>query len=323
MLAKSTISAFLFVVGLTACGNGDPGTPDGCTAHLCPWIDREGGNIIFEYIHLDTELQATFHLPAGVTTVNRVMAYFMNAQTPDENVLPTTDLCNNLVTTKGWPEYVGSPHTDLDVGTLTITGKNMVGADVMIDIPKLPAGTDDFGRSHNIFYQVTNQDASRFLQPDSAYTVKFGGSASIPATTFPDGLLLPADFQVSIPNLEDNGPLVAGTDYTAHWTPAASSNLPGLSGSEVIGATWLMDTTGAPTHMCPTYHAAGQFKIPGSAITEYKDIAASRGLASNKVILLREALVSKVLKLPNGDANNQRRLDMLASISWMQLMDVN
>jgi hypothetical protein len=330
MLAKLIVSTFLFAAALTACGGDDKGTPDGCTGHACGGgsaaiTDPEGGNIIFEYIYFDTELQAAFKLPAGTTTVNRVMAYFMNAQTPQSNPLPTAGTCNNLVATKGWPEWVAATHTDLDVGTLSMTGKNMAGADVTIDVPKMPKGTDAIGRAHDIFYQVINPGAAAYLQPNSSYTIKMGGAGSVPATTITNGLFLANDFQVNSPTLEENGPLVAGTDYTVHWTPATSSNLPPTTeevGGGVLGVTWLVDTTGAPTHVCPADHASGQFKIPGAAITEYKAIATSRGLPANKMILLRNAVVHRLTVLPNGDAANKRRVDMLTLLCWAQLVDV-
>jgi hypothetical protein len=264
-----------------------------------------------------------------VTTVNRVMAYFMNSQTPQANPLPTAGQCNNLVATKGWPETVGTAHTDIDVGTLTISGKNAAGADVTSTIPKLtPTATmmtDQIGRPHDLWYQTVQPNADAFIKPNSSYSVKFGGSGTCAATTLPDALFLAENFTVKNPGLEDNGPLVPGTDFPVEWNPATSSNLPPtgqLVGGAVLGITWLVDETGAPTHMCPVAHADGHFTIPGSAITEYKAIATARGLHPNKMILLRNAVVHQLVKLPNGDAKNERRVDMLTLLCWAQLMDV-
>src|SRR5207302_3306599 len=127
----------------------------GCTSHLgCPeagmpaLTDPEGGQVLFEYIYFDTELQTALGLPAGVTTANRVMAFFDDKMTPEDNPLPTAGQCNNLIATKGWPMYQGTPKTDLDVGTLTFTGMNTAGAASTITAPKgnpLP-GTDAIGR---------------------------------------------------------------------------------------------------------------------------------------------------------------------------------
>ncbi|HWU86839.1 MAG TPA: hypothetical protein VN253_06175 [Kofleriaceae bacterium] len=311
----------------SACGDDSSSTgPDACAGHLqCgdgPKItDPEGGNILFEYIWFDTELQAAFQLPAGVTSVNRVIGYFMNSHTPNANPLPTAGACNNLETTRGWPLYVGNPHEDLDVGTFTITGKNMAGTDVSIDVPKKPMGLDNIGRPHNTFYEIIQPDASKFIKPDSAYTVKFGGNGSIPATTFDNNIFLAQDFAVNMPMIEGNGPLVAGTDFNVKWTPATSANLP--AGDEVLGVTWLVDTNGKPTHICPAAHTAGQFTIPGAAITEYKAVATARGTNPNKVILLRNAIVHKLARLPNGDKANARRIDMLSVMCYAQLMNVN
>jgi hypothetical protein len=322
MLAKLIVSTFLFAAALTACGGDDNATPDSGGGADIAVTDPEGGNIIFEYLYFDTELQAAFPTPP---TVFRTIGYFMDAQTPESNPLPMPGTCNNLVATKGWPGYVSPTHTDLDVGTLTITGKNTAGGDVTVDIPKKPKGTDAIGRTHDIYYQLVNGGAANYLQPNSSYTVKLGGAGAIPATTMTDGLFLAADFQVSSPGLEENGPLVAGTDFTVHWTPMTSAKLPPaaeLVGGGVLGVTWLADTNGAPTHICPTDHAAGQFKIPGASITEYKAIATARGTNPKKAILLRNAIVHRLAKLPNGEANNKRRIDLVSLLCWAQLVDV-
>jgi SEC-C motif len=57
--------------------------------------------------------------------------------------------------------------------------------------------------------------------------------------------------------------------------------------------TWLADETGAPTHMCVVPH----------------------GLHPNKMVLRRDALVQLLYTLPNGEANNRRRLDILGVVS--------
>jgi hypothetical protein len=121
------------------------------------------------------------------------------------------------------------------------------------------------------------------------------------------------------------GPLVPGVDFPVAWNPATSSNLPPttqLVGGGVIGVVWLLDAPGAPTHMCLVSHSNGQFTIPGSAITEYRQIAQARGLETKHVILQRSALVHQLARLPNGEPTKQRRIDMLALVSWLQLMDV-
>jgi len=311
---------------VAACGDDDapPGVdgPTVCTGHLCePGLsDPEGGNIIFEYIYFDTELQAAFQLPAGVTTATRVMAYFMNAQNPNANPLPTPGVCNNLEPSNGWPLFVGTQHTDLDVGTLTFTGKNEANADVTITAAKIQSMTDAIGRPHDIFYQTVIPDAGANEKSDSSYTVKMGGAGDIPATTMTDAIFLAKDFTVKSPDIEDNGPLIAGTDFPVEWNPAVSANLP--EGDTILGVTWLVDTNGKPTHMCPTLHSEGRFVIPGAAITEYKAIATARGAVPTKMILLRNAIDHRLQRLPNGEDANPRRINMLSVNCWAQLMDV-
>jgi hypothetical protein len=318
------------VLSVAALGCGDdvsvPG--DGCVGHFCTpegeprFTDPEGGNVIFEYIYFDTELQAALGLPTGVTTVQRTMAYFMNAHTPEANPLPQPGECMNLEAMKGWPLYVG-PRTDLDVGTLTIKGKNEAGVDTTIDVPKKPAGNDNIGRPHDIFYENISPGAGTYVKPNSRFTMEFGGAGSIPATTFTN-LFMPGGsaegYTLNSPGFEDNGPLVAGTNFPVKWTPGNHSNLP--TGYELLGITWLVDSNGSPTHACPTALSDGQFTIPGAAITEYKAIATARGTNPAKMILLRQATVHNLSRLPNNDMNNERRIDVLSVLCWAQLMDV-
>ena len=338
MISKPIVSTFLFsvVVALAACGGSDATTDAVCTGHACGGAavsDPEGGNIILEHITFDTELAAAFHLPAGELTATRVIAYFMSAQTPPSNPLPSPGVCNNLAVTKGWPLNVGTPHTDVDVGTLTISGKNAAGTDVSFDVPKQNAGTDQIGRPHDIFYQLVTPNASALLKPDSYYDVKFGGSATVPATTLKDAIYLAADYpSVQNPGMEDNGPLVAGTttSFPVSWTPDPGhyANKPPaaeLVAGDILGITWLLDVTGSPTHMCVVPATTGGFTIPGTAIAEYKTAAAARGQPTNKMIILRNGVAHRVVRLPlSGAANasNNRRIDMLSLECWAQLMDV-
>jgi hypothetical protein len=315
------LAASLPLLVLVACSDDAPE----CVGHLCSnadvkYTDPEGGNILFEYIYFDTELQAAFRLPAGVTTLNRVMAYFLNSQTPEANPLPEPGKCNNLVATKGWPMFTGTPHEDLDVGKLTMTGKNKAGSDVTFEIPKMPKGIDSIGRPHDQFYQLLHPNADDNLQFNSSYTVNIeGNGTTIAPATLKDALFLSADFTVTMPNIEGNGPMKANADFTVKWNPVESSNLP--QGSEILGVTWLVDSNGSPTHMCPVAHSAGTFTIPAASIAEYRDIATARGANPNKIILLRNAIVHRLSPLPTIDGKNQRRIDMVTVNCWAQLMD--
>jgi hypothetical protein len=339
MLTKVFVSIFMGAAVLTACGNDpnttttDGGPADACVGHACSAgsaavTDPEGGQIIFEHMTFDTEAAAVFQLPAGVNTATRVMAYFMSAQTPDSNPLPTPGACTNLETTKGWPLHVGSPHTDLDVGTLTISGKNAAGTAVSFDIPKGTGPIDQIGRPHDIFYQFVQPDASALLKNDSFYDVKFGGSATVPAKTFQQAIYLAAEYlSVQNPGLQDNGPLVAGTDFPVSWSAGNSANQPPsaqLVAGAVLGVTWLLDTSGSPTHMCVVPANANGFTIPGATIAEYKAVALARGKPTTKAIMLRNAIAHQVVTLPltANAATNKRRIDMISLACWVQVMDV-
>ncbi|HVZ24041.1 MAG TPA: hypothetical protein VG871_23365 [Vicinamibacterales bacterium] len=321
------LSSATFLISLITAATAATGCSSDSTTDIAAITDPEGGNIIFEYIYLDSNLQKAFGLPAGVTTVQRTMAYFSNGMTPEDNALPEPGQCNNLDATKGWPLFIGSGEQDLDVGTLTIAGANKAGSDVTITVPQMMNAKDQIGRMHNTFYQVVNPVADNFLKPDSAYTVSFGGAGSVKATDFTDGLYLPGDFQVSDPPFENAPALVGGTDYTVHWTPGTSTLPTGPDyashGGGVIGLTWLADVTGSPTHMCPANHSDGMFTITGSTINEYKQVAQARGTDPTHALLLRQAVVHILNRLPNGDSKNKRRVDMLAIVCWVQLVAVN
>jgi len=130
---RSLLSSLLLASLVAACGDDSSATPDAATpVDACPGgdcgvaiTDPEGGNIIFEYIYVDSELQAGLGLPGPTAT--RAIAYFMSAQSPESNALPMGGKCNNLDGTAGWPMHIGTPHTDIDVGTLAINGVNTAG----------------------------------------------------------------------------------------------------------------------------------------------------------------------------------------------------
>jgi hypothetical protein len=316
----------LSLVG-AACGSEDP-PPGDCVGHECPSAvdEAEGGNIIFEYIYFDTQLQAAFMLPQGVETATRVMGYFMNAHNPDANPLPAAGECTNLEATRGWPLFVAQEREDLDIGDLTITGVNESDEPTTMDIPLLTAMNDQIGRPHDIFYQTVIPDAAEQQKPNSSYDVTFTGNGEIAATTMPDAIVLAGDFTVNSPDIEDDGPLIAGTDFPVAWTPGTTTGFPtddpSVIGGDVLGVTWLVDVTGSPTHICPVLHSSGSFTIPGSAIEEYREVAVARGLSPDNMILLRNAIVHRVERLPNGDDDNVRRIDMLSVLCWAQLMNV-
>ena len=326
MLTKRLLAS-TFLLAIAACGDDS----SQCVGHLCgsdiKLTDADGGNILLEYIYLDTELQAIFQgagLPAGTTTITRAIAYFLNNQSPSNNPLPMPGVCNSFDDTKGWPMFAGTTHEDLDVGTVKITGKNTAGQDVVINVPKQAKGLDNIGRPHDIFYQTILPKAEENLQPNSSYTLEIGGNGVIAQASLKDQFFMAQTFQVSSPGFEENGPLKATADFPVHWTAAESTNAP--MGTDVLGVTWLVDSKGSPTHMCPTAVTDGQFTIPAATIAEYRRVATARGTNPDKVILLRNAIVHRVARLPNGsslsgDSANKRRVDTLTVNCWAQLMD--
>lgn len=163
-------------------------------------------------------------------------------------------------------------------------------------------------------------DAAGLFRPNSAYAVQLGGAGQVPLTLFVDVLFLPADFTVTAPALEDNGPLEPGVPFDVRWNPQPSPNLP--PNEDVLGVVWLEDSRGSPTHLCPVLHSSGRFTIPGAAIAESKAIAQARGTDPSKLILRTSALTHRLVRLPNGDPENVRRVDMVAGVGRAQLMDV-
>jgi hypothetical protein len=304
-----------------SCGQGEE-KQDACSSHLCEGdlLEPEGGNILFESIATDSELAAGLGLPQGTTTFTRVIAFFMNDQTPRLHPFPQAGACNNLETDDLWLFSVGELHVDLDVGTVTITGKNTADAVVNIDVPKQPAGTDAIGRAHDIFYERMIPDASLNQKYDSSYDVTFGGAGTVPPTTFEDAHFLSAAFDVTAPDLEDNGPLVADTDFPVSWTVTPSANLPATE--TILGIVWLLDTNGKPTHFCPLLYETGTFTIPGATIAEYRAVATRRGTPTDKAVLFRSAFVHRRVRLPNGEPENYRVIDMVSVNGSMQLVDV-
>ena len=282
---------------------------------------EDGGNLFVEYLTLDSELQGRYALPGGITTMARVLAVFVRDSTPEHATLPTPGQCENLTTAMGWPVYIGSPRIELDLGALSLHGANTAGTTATTTIPELMDSTDALGRAQDYYYQLVQPDASSLLAPDSAYTVSFAGTMTIPNGTFSQDVFVPAMFQVSQPDLEDDGPLVAGTDYRVYWTPTTSMNLP--AGMDELAFVWLLDTSGAPLFLCIADRATGSFTIPGQTIADYKQVAQMRGMPANQVILRRDALVHERMRLPAVEPTNCRQLDLLGVTSFEQLMNVN
>ena len=293
-----------------------PDAPGGCQLGEGAY-PPDGGDLFVEYLTVDSDLQTMY----GASTLARVIAVFVDDQTPQRSTLPTPGQCENLVAQMGWPTYSGTPRTQLDVGDLTIQGPTSSGTIATTSILELTNSTDVLGRVQDVYYQLVRPDAAALLEADAPYDVTLSGTATIPGTTLDQPVYVPAMFQVSSPDLEDNGPLVAGTDYAVHWTPTASAGVP--PNDLVLGLVWLLDTSGAPLFLCLADRSSGSFTIPGQVIADYKQLAQSRGLPSDQVILRRDAAARGVTWLPNGEPTNCRSLDLLGATSFEQLMNVN
>ena len=314
---------------LAGCGGGGqhatdaPGAPDarpdappGCHFGEGGARPPDGGEVFVEYLSVDSDLHATY----GASTLARAIAVFVDSQTPQYTTLPTPGQCENLVAQMGWPIYSGTPRTQLDLGALAIHGPTSSGTIATTSIPELTNSTDALGRAQDVYYQLVQPDAATLLAPDAVYSLAVSGTATIPGTTLDQSVYVPAMFQVSAPDLEDNGPLVAGTDYPVHWTPTSSTN---VSPGPVIGFIWLLDTSGAPTFLCVADYNSGSFTIPGQTIADYKQLAQSRGLPGNQVILRRDVATHDGTWLPNGEPANCRFVDLVGVTSFEQLMNVN
>jgi hypothetical protein len=213
---------------------------------------------------------------------------------------------------------------------MSISGKNTAGNPVTWDVPQMRNGTDDLGRAQDIWYQTVVPNAGDFLAPDSSYTVSItGNGGSVPATTFDvaapsdnkAGLYFAGGITVSAPDLNDNGPLVGGTDYTVHWTPPVNTNMPANDFPMVT--IWLIASNGVAVEMCPVPADQGQFTIPGATINDFKTVSTAIGADPTHALLLRNSLVGQVARLPDSAAGTPRRIDMSTVNCWAQLVGVN
>jgi hypothetical protein len=235
-----------------------------------------------------------------------------------------------MYTQKMWPSWISTPRTQIDVGAMSISGKNTAGNPVTWQVPQMTNGTDDLGRKQDIWYQTILPNAGDYLAPNSSYTVSIAGNGgSVPATTFDvaapsnnnAGLFLGNGITVNTPALNDNGPLVGGTDYTVHWTPSTASNLPANDAPMV--AVWLVSTTGVAIEACMAPASQGQFTIPGATINEFKTVSTSIGADPTHALMLRNEIIGQVARLPDSAAAAPRRLDMTTINCWAQIVGVN
>jgi hypothetical protein len=376
MLNRLAITSFSLLLALSAyaCGDDDSGdggttpdsggggtadaggggdTPDAAAGDTLDLTDSEGGQILFEYINVDSDLQAAFGLPAGATTIMRNMAYFVSSQTPELNALPVNlapedDGCANLYETKGWPlgppnGINGEPRTEVDVGNLVFTGKNTAGDDVENVVEKATAEThtapypfplDSWGRTHDVYYEFIPPNADQFQAADSLYTITMTGSADYPETTYENIAYMPGAVQFTTPDLEDDDIGLNTTDtVTVEWEAPVqpNQNVPDASklvGGALLTAVVLGDTTGAPVMFCVVPAAQGSFDITGRTVQRFRDSVSASGGDPDHAILLRNNIAHTLGWFNNGDGtkpydpNDQRRVDILSVWCGAQVVNV-
>lgn len=313
---------------------GDDGEADaGADASAGPrepeLADREGGQIVFEYITLDDDLLAQLRqnpdFPKDATTILRVMSHFVRSQEPEANALPPVGDCVNLYESHGWPlgylDLGGQKREYVDVGSLSLTGKNAAKKDVTIDIPVSKNPVDNWSRGHEHFYEFIPPFAENFVLPDSQFTVEMGGSDEYPAATYENLAYMPGDFEITNPGLNDDDIGLSTTaDATVEWEVVDHPNLP--EGVLLLTVVVLADpNTGSPVLFCPTLTSAGQFPITGEHIQSYRQAvearAGKKGTAE-QAILLRNHVAHTLGWFRNGDGELQydpddpRRIDMLS-----------
>jgi hypothetical protein len=315
-------------LALVACGdNGNnnkpvdaPVTPDAGPPPVGLTSD-EGGGIIYEYINVSDQLAGALGIGTA-RTVTRVMAAFMNNMNPQKEPTPLLDMCFDLYATHGWPLGQGTDRQYVDVGTLTITAPDATTK----DIPKATAANvmtfpkDDIGRQHDVFYQL--KDVPAYQTGGTYYDTVFGGSAMLPATTFPKTLYMPDDYTSTMqPGLNDAITLKAGTDFVSTWTPQPNTNAP--NEGELVNLTFLIDPmTGSPVIMCVALTTPGTATMTGASIASYRSSVTANGGNPDIAILSRQQDSHLVRQLPNGDPNNVRRIDFLAAWCNIQLVNV-
>jgi len=355
MLNRLAITSFSLLLGLSAfaCGDDDStddgsGTPDGgggggadagdgagadASVDRPPALtDREGGQVLFEYINLDDDLIAAFGLPEGVTTVNRNMAHFIRSQSPEANALPALDDCVNLYETHGWPlgylEGDGQERTYADVGDVSISGKDADGADITIDITEGTNPLDNWSRSHDQFYEAIPAPAN--ILPDSSFSLSMSGSDEYPETTYEDVAYMPGHFEGLVPGLnEDDIGLNTTDDTTVQWEVVDHPNKP--EGLELLTVVVLGEPlTGAPVMFCPTLASNGEFTITAEHVQSYRDSVEARtgkkGTAE-QAILLRNHIAHTLGWFDNGEGEAEfspedpRRIDVLSVYCYAQIVN--
>jgi hypothetical protein len=321
--------------------DGEPDAGDGADASVddVPAItDPEGGQILFEYITFDSQLSEV--LAGGAPTALRVMAYFMDSQTPESNPLPTPEIlidgCVNLYETGGWPlgarEGVeGQKRAEVDVGDLTISGQNTAGKDVDIAIPLGSPKTvptfpnDDFARTHDVFYQLKAPNADEFVQPDSRFNVTLSGGKGSQESVYEDATYMAGLFEPGEPGLEDDE-FGLGTkgDVTVTWNAPEEPNQNQLDKSQLIGGGLLTAVvlgdlgTGAPVMFCPVPAAQGEFTITADVVASFRESIGAKKGEPVQAYMLRNNIAHTLLRLNNGegdtpfDTANKRRIDVVS-----------
>jgi hypothetical protein len=344
--------SFALVLGLSAyaCGDDDDdgGTPDAgggdgvidaaqggpdASGIANPTVeDNDGGWILFEYIHYSDGFADFRKLPQGMT-VNRNMAHFYSSKNPQRDEFPAPPLneCRNLYETNGWPlgrEAERQDATYVDVGDLTITGKNEADEDVTIDIPKGdPKVPDDWSQPQDIYYQSFNVPAGSVIKPDSEFTINMSGSADYPETTYENLAYMPAELELTDPVLNDDTFQLstenATTRITWNYTPAPNQpdSVPVLLTAVVLG-----DTNGRPVMFCVTTADQGYYDFKGEDIAAFRSAVGAEDGVPAPGYMLRNSIAHTIAWFNNGDGDlpydpaNKRRIDAINVDCYVQLI---
>jgi hypothetical protein len=322
-------------IAIAACGGDDDGdnpdannNPDADTSpDAAPPIGidaPEGGAIFVEHVTLGDTLQAAIGLPEP--NFVRTVATAINGMTPEAMGIPTFNTCTNqwANTPTDWPMGIGTSVTYLDVGDMTVSGKNYANDATEWDLPLNTSGTDLFGRPIDEVREYLDSGVSEYIKPGTFFTIEMSGSSEVEPTTWTDAAFVPNSFSVINPGLNDDVTFTAGTDATVEWEEQdlPASMPPNSAMAEVVALA--SPATGSLVIMCPFVNDPdGAATISGEMIQAYRDTVTAQGGDPDVAILVRNYNNHHIMELPNGDPDNVRRVDVIGIYCFVQLVNID